>query len=137
MRLKQSRYLSLFLLFCLLISGCVCTTNPESLVRPLPKLTTAIQGLVRFPINGEPPLTDEEMIQKVFDDKPELKEIFAGLPISIWHNDRYAIVLISSPKDGQAWLEDGSWTYDVDLLRYKDNPPQPSKFILINQVPEN
>lgn len=137
MRLKQLRYMSLLLLFCLLISGCVSIPKPERLVTPLPKFTTAIQGLVRWPENGVPPLTDEEMIQRVFKDKPEMKEIFNAVPIKIWRNNRYVIVLISSPKNDRAWLEDASWTPEVDCLWYQNKTPQPSEFTLIPLAPGN
>ena len=135
MKTKRLEYFSIMLVFCLLLTGCVCGPKPERLITPLPKLTTAIQGFVRWPPNDGSPLTNEELIVEVFEDKPELKELFNGTPIKVWHNDRYVIVLISSPKNDQAWLEDASWTPEVDRLWYQYNSPQPSEFTLIPLVP--
>jgi hypothetical protein len=137
MKIKRTKCGAIILILCLIISGCVYGPKPERLVNSLPKLTTAIEGYVRYPLEGEKSLNNEELINKLYEDKPELKRVFHGIPVNIWHNNRYVIVLIPSPKNDRAWLEDASWTTFVDRLWYQNKTPKPPEFTLIPAVPGN
>ncbi len=118
---------------CLALAGCVTTPQPqfqpESLVTPLPKLTTAVQALARYP-EANTPIPDDQLVKEATKNKPELQRAFAGVPIKVRHDARHVVLLVCSPDGKFAWLEDASWTMGVDRKWYLSKPPRPAEFTL-------
>lgn len=131
--MKAKRFVQfLFVLLCfIIVTGCITssTQKAEYLVTPLPKLTSAVEALIRYP-DPTQPVPDDRLLAEAIKDKPELQKAFAGYPIKVRHNDKDVVVLVCSPDGKYAWLEDASWTLGVDHLWYLSNPPCPAEFTM-------
>lgn len=115
--------------FWLLAAGCVTTPSQraESLLSPLPKLTSAVDALVRYP-DPNHPVPDDRLVAEAIKDKPELQQAFRGLPIKVKHDAESVVLLVCSPDGKYAWLEDASWTLGVDHKWYLCKPLRPAEF---------
>ena len=128
-RIVQSLFVSLWLI---VVAGCITTATQraERLVTPLPKLTTAVDAIVRYPDPANP-VRDDRLVQEAIKDKPELQKAFAGYPIKVRHNVKDVVILVCSPDGKYAWLEDASWTPGkVDHPWYLSTPPMPAEFTM-------
>ena len=99
------------------------------MVAPLPKLTAAIQALVRYP-DPDAPVPDDRLVAEAIKAKPELQRAFQGHPIKVRRDAKNVVVLISSPDGKYAWLEDASWTLGVDHKWFQSTPPVPADFTM-------
>jgi hypothetical protein len=124
----QCLFVSLWLI---VAAGCVTTSSQraERLVTPLPKLTSAVEALVRYPDPANP-VPDERLVSEAIKDKPELQRTFAGYPIKVRHDAKNTVILICSPDGKSAWLEDASWTLGVDHKWFLVKPPMPAEFTM-------
>lgn len=131
--MKASRRWWLFslLVVSFLTSTACCTgvPRPEGLITPLGKLTPAVQAAVRYPQDGLTP-DGASALMTVFNEKPELRSAFAGVPVQVWHDGHDVVLLVCAPDWSGVWLEDASWTLPVDELWYKQQTPQPLGFSL-------
>ncbi len=127
-RIVQFLLVSLWLIFA---AGCVTTSSQraERLVTPLPKLTSAVEALVRYPDPANP-VSDDRLVAEAIKDKPELQRAFAGYPIKVRHDAKNTVILVCSPDGKWAWLEDASWTLGVDHKWYLVKPPMPAEFTM-------
>jgi hypothetical protein len=132
MRLRRVRQEITLLILVLSLSACsilITKPTPEELVAPMKRLTPAIQAIILWPENTDTP-TDAQVIEEVFKEKPELRETFQDLQIKILHNDKEVVVLICSQDGKNAWMEDASWTLELDKEWYKKDPSRPCEFSL-------
>lgn len=135
MKQLRAKETVLMLVCCLLLTACVSlkSLGPDNLITPLPKLTLAIQALVRWPPDGVA-MTDEKMLATVYEKKPELREAFSCYTVKIWHNTRDVVVLVCSPDGQRGIMEDASATPGVDRVWYQTDPMHPAQFSLIPEM---
>jgi hypothetical protein len=127
-RIARLLFASLWLL---VAAGCATTSTQqaERLVTPLPKLTAAVEALVRYPDPANP-VPDDQLVSEAIKNKPELQRAFQGYPIKVRHDAKNTVVLVCSPDGKWAWLEDASWTLGVDRQWYLAKPPKPAEFTM-------
>jgi hypothetical protein len=115
----------------LLLASCatVGRVQPFELAPVVGKLTRAVQTVILFPEGGRP-MPDDRILEEAFKERPELMGAFHGLPILIRHNGSDVVVLVCSPDGKNAWIEDASWTPDVDREWYDLDPSRPAVFSL-------
>jgi hypothetical protein len=116
---------------CVAVAGCAAPQGPHpgDLVTPLTKLTPAVEAQFRYHPNG--PVPDDRLVAEAMKNKPELQKAFDDLPIKVWHDDRYVVLLVCSPDGKYCWLEDASWTPNVvDRKCYECKPLPPAEFTL-------
>lgn len=113
------------------VVGCATcgSRRAEGLVTPLPKLTAAVDALVRYPDPANP-VSDDRLVAEAMKNKPELQRAFQGLPIKVRHDAKYVVLLVCSPDGKHAWLEDASWTLGVDYKWYLSKPLPPPEFTM-------
>lgn len=131
--MNQSRARQCIVIVLLALSLTACSllihkTHPEDLVTPIKRLTPAVQAAIQWPENGIP-LPEDKVLEEVFKEKPELRDAFQGLPIKIIQNGKDVVVLVCSPDGKNAWLEDASWTIELDKEWYHDQS-HPCEFSL-------
>jgi hypothetical protein len=132
MKTKSIVQYTFVLLWLIVVAGCVTTPTQraERLVTPLPKLTAAVDALVRYP-DPAYPVPDDQLVAVAIKDLPGLQKAFAGYPIKVWHDAKNVVILVCSPDGKYAWLEDASWTAGVvDHKWYLSNPPTPAEFTM-------
>ena len=130
MKTKKTVQFLLVSIWLILAAGCATTSQrAERLVTPLPKLTTAVEALVRYPDPANP-VPDDRLVAEAIKDKPELQRAFAGYPINVRHDAKNTVILVCSPDGKWAWLEDASWTLGVDHMWYLAKPPMPAEFTM-------
>jgi hypothetical protein len=130
--MKTKKTVQFLLLSILLILAAGCATisqQAERLVTPLPKLTAAVEALVRYPDPANP-VPDDRLVAEAIKNKPELQRSFAGYPIKVRHDANNTVILVCSPDGKWAWLEDASWTLGVDHIWYLAKPPVPAEFTM-------
>jgi len=93
-------------------SGSVRHAQGQGLVAPLPKLTAAVLVVVRYSDQGQQ-IPDNTLVSEAIKDKPELQEIFRGVNVKVRHSAKHVVLLVCSPNEEYAWLEDASWTPGV------------------------
>jgi hypothetical protein len=115
----------------LLLASCASMykVQPYELPPRVSKLTLAVQEVLVLPEGGRPE-TDAEILQAAFRERPELEDIFRGLPILIRHNGSDVVLLVCSPDGKHAWIEDASWTSGIDYEWYDIDPSHPAVFTL-------
>lgn len=131
MKTKNTAQFLFVSLWLLVAVGCatISTQRAERLVTPLPKLTSAVEALVRYPDPANP-VPDDRLVAEAIKDKPELQRAFAGCPIKVRHDATKTVILVCSPDGKWAWLEDASWTLGVDHKWYLVKPPMPADFTM-------
>lgn len=129
MRIKKLSPILIFSFWFLIVTGCATTPQPDNLVTPLPKLTSAVAALVRYP-DPSNPVSDDRLLAEAIKDKPELQHAFQGVPIKVKHDAKNVVLLVCSPDGKYAWLEDASWTLGVDHKWYLSKPPLPAEFTM-------
>lgn len=132
MRVKSAIRFLLVSLCLTPFAGCKTDTTRQAdyLVTPLPKLTAAVEALVRYPPDPAIPVPDERLLAEAIKDKPELQKTFAGYPIKVRRNDRNVVILVCSKDGKHALLEDASWTLGVDHKWYLSEPNHPVEFTM-------
>jgi hypothetical protein len=131
--MRQKRVLQKVTLIILVLSLSACSwlikkPQPDELATPMKRLTPAVQAVILWPENTDPQ-SEDKVIEEVFKEKPELREAFQGLVIKIRHNDKDVVILVCSQDGKNAWLEDASWTIELDKEWYKE-PSHPCEFSL-------
>ena len=78
MKIKSIFQFTVVSLWLVVIAGCVTTPTQraERLVTPLPKLTTAVDALVRYPDPAHP-VSDDQLVTEAIKDLPGLQQAFA------------------------------------------------------------
>lgn len=132
-RIAQLLFASVWLL---VAAGCATTSTrqAERLVTPLPKLTAAVQAVVRYPDPANL-VPDELLVAEAIKNKPELQRAFQGYPIKVRHDAKNTVILVCSPDGKWAWLEDASWTLGVDRQWYLAKPPKSAEFTMDPAMP--
>ena len=129
----NNKKLTRFLVVSLWLLAAGCATTPskqaERLVTPLPKLTSAVDALVRY-ADPNNPVPDDRLVAEAIKDKPELQQAFRGVPVKVKHDAKNVVLLVCSPDGKYAWLEDASWTLGVDYIWYLSKPPRPAEFTM-------
>ncbi len=131
MKTKRIAPLLFVSLWLIVGAGCITTATQraERLVSSLPKLTSAVEALVRYPYPANPVL-DDLLVAEAIKYKPELQKAFKGYPIKLRHDAKNVVVLVCSPDGKYAWLEDASWTLGVDHQWFMVKPPMPADFTM-------
>jgi hypothetical protein len=127
---RRSLLWSLFFAF-LVLAGCVAmnSAQPFGLVPATSRLTMTIQVIINMPEGGRP-VPDDKLLEEAFKERPELGDFFSGLPVLIKHNGRDVVILVCSPDGKHGWVEDASWTPEVDREWYDIDPSHPAVFTL-------
>jgi len=95
MKTKKTVQFLLVSIWLILAAGCATTSQrAERLVTPLPKLTTAVEALVRYPDPANP-VPDDRLVAEAIKDKPELQRAFAGYPINVRHDAKNTVICLS------------------------------------------
>ena len=121
--------------FCLVLVAACATlkpkyANPDEYIAPMEKLSKAVDAELHDPYSTKR-LADGELLAAAMSGKPELRQAFQNVKILITNREDCAIILLVSPKKkGVAWLEDATWTPQVDKLHFRSNPPSPAVFTL-------
>lgn len=134
MKTKKIIQCTFVLLWLVVVAGCVTTPTQraERLVTPLPKLTTAVDALVRYPDPAHP-VSDDQLVTEAIKDLPGLQQAFAcytNKAIKVRHDGKNVVILVCSPDGKYAWLEDASWTPGVDHKWYLSQPPKLAEFTM-------
>ncbi len=130
MKIKKTAQFILVSVWLVVAAGCATTSQKaERLVSPLPKLTAAVEALVRYPDPANP-VRDDQLVAEAIKDKPELQRAFKGYPIKVRHDAKNTVILVCSPDGQGALLEDASWTLGVDHMWYLVKPLPPADFTM-------
>jgi hypothetical protein len=115
----------------LILAGCASMNEvqPYELVPVMSKLTMAAQEVIVIPKDGIH-VPDDRILYEAFNERPELMESFRGLNIFIKRYGNDVVLLVCSPDGKHAWIEDASWTPEVDVEWYETDPSHPAVFSL-------
>lgn len=120
---------------CLLLLAACATTKPQyarpfDYIAPMEKLTSAVDAQLHNPYSTNL-LSDGQLLAAAMRGKPELQQAFHNVTLLSTNNARNAIILMVSPtNDNVAWLEDATWTPQVDKFHFQSNPPSPAQFTI-------
>jgi len=140
MNMKQTSFSRFFLLVAIcfslsLVSGChtyqVCDPqNPAStqkIVNPFyarqakelaastGKLTVAIQAVIEYPTISQG-MSDEQILQFIYTEKPELGQIFSDRKVSFTRIDQYVEVTVYADDQKTILVTDHSSTPAIDCI---------------------
>ena len=92
MKTKSIVQYTFVLLWLIVVASCVTTPTQraERLVTPLPKLTAAVDALVRYP-DPAYPVPDDQLVAVAIKDLPGLQKAFAGYPIKVRHDAKNVV----------------------------------------------
>lgn len=131
--MKSKRIYQLILIFTwmFVIEGCVTTSTQrtESLISSLPKLTSAVEGLVRYS-DDDNKVPDNNLLAEIYRIKPEIQRTFKGYLIKIRHDSKYVVIMVCSKDNKYALLEDASWTQGIDHEWFRMKPLKPAVFTM-------
>jgi hypothetical protein len=110
-----------------------CIRQPRASTAALIKFTRAAQSHTAYePVTT----TDKELLQTVYNQKPELRREFERFTIHTKRDGKNIVILVCSANGRIGLLEDASWTLPVDRKWYKTDKKHPCAFDpTLNRVP--
>lgn len=97
------------------------------------KLSSAVEALVRY--KGVPAdATEADVLRMATEHDPPLLQAFDTFTVRAHWEKRHSSVLVCSKDGKDALLEDASCTGEMDLHRWRAQPPTPCAFSLKLEV---
>ncbi|MCL2658577.1 MAG: hypothetical protein FWD62_14415 [Betaproteobacteria bacterium] len=131
MNIKQayfSRFILLIVIFSSLslVSGChifqpsdsdraAYAKQAKELAPATGKLTVAIQAIIEYPPLSEG-LSDEQILQYIYTEKPELGKVFSGRKVQFSRVDKHVEVTVYADDQKTALIVDSSSTPEIDFI---------------------
>ncbi len=119
----------------LLITACLSVFRPKAnleayeLIPQLENLTSAVSAELENPFRTNQ-LNGDQLLAAVFDQKPALRQRLSGYRLALTNNAKNAIILLSPKNQAIAWLEDATWSQNVDRFHFLSNPQPPLVFTI-------